>query len=210
MTLNEKKLSFEKKLRSKSKKFKTRINSEATLLNNFTNKCNKKLIRLIDGNFILSSKEKQKKKNKNVNFDITKLLLDDKISKKVFIKYARDNNHTIKPIIRRTIKDLTKFDKSSDILGKNYFIKNVNNMPTDLALYFIGKLYPTRHIKFELKEYRQKRKELKLKENEYKVKKARERAKTNLFKMKQLEYSLSNEKDAYFNSDKRQVMNFSD
>ena len=205
LTLNEKKWSFEKKLRNKSRKFKTRINSEAKILNNCTDKCNKKLIKIIDGNFILSSKEKQKNKNKNINFDITKLLLDDKIPKKVFKKHARENN-TMKPIIRKTIKDLTKFDKSNKNLGKNYFIKNINNMPTDLALFFIGKLYPTKHIKFELKEYTQKRKELKLIENEYKVKKARERAKFNLFKMKQLEYSLSNEKDAYFNGDKNKII----
>ena len=209
LTLNEKKLSFEKKLRKKSRKFKTRINSEVKILNNCTDKCNKKLIKIIDGNIVLSSKEKQKKKNKNINFDITKLLLDDKIPKKVFKKHARDNN-TMKPIIRKTIKDLTKFDKSNKNLGKDYFIKNINNMPTDLALFFIGKLYPTKHIKFELKEYTQKRKELKLIENEFKVKKARERAKFNLFKMKQLEYSLSNEKDAYFNGDKNKNINNKD
>ena len=204
-SLTEKK-TFTKYLKGKTKKFKSRINSEVKLLNNCTNKCNKKLIKLIDGNFILSSKDKQKNRNKNVNFDITKLLLDDKIPKKVFIKYARNNN-TIKPIVQKTVKDLTKFDKRNKNLGKNYFIKNINRMPTDLALYFIEELYPTKHIKFELKEYSQKRKEQKILENEYKITQARERAKHNLFKMKQLEYSLSNEKDAYFNSENNKIIN---
>ena len=203
--LNEKN-SFDKYLRRKKRKVKNRINSEAKLLNNCTNKCNKKLIKLIDKNFILDSKQKQKYQSKNVNFDITKLLLDDKIPKKVFVNYAKSLN-TIKPIVKKTLHDLTKFDKRDKNLGKKYFIKNINNMPTDLALYFIGELYQTSHVKFGLKEYERKREEQKLIKDEINLKKLRIKSKDNLFRMKQLEYILLNERDAFFNSEKEKIKN---
>ena len=194
------KSSFEKYLRRKNKKFKNKLNSEVKILNNYTNKCNKKLIKLIDSNFLVSAKDKKKKQNKKANFDITRLLLDDEISKKFFAKFDRAQN-TIKPIVRRAIKDLTKFDKRNKDLGRKNFIKNINNMPTDLALFFIEELYRTSHIKFELKEYKQKRDEIKLLDEQARIRHCRERAKNNLFKMKKLEYNLLNEKDAYFNGE---------
>ena len=199
LTLKQKS-SFERLLRRKNKKFKNKFNSEVKLLNNYTNKCNNKLIKLIDSNFLVSAKEKKKKQNKKVNFDITRLLLDDEISKKFFAKFDRTKN-TIKPIVRRAVKDLTKFDKRNKDLGKKNFIKNINNMPTNLALFFIEELYRTSHIKFELKEYKQKRDELKLLDEQTRIRHCRERAKNNLFKMQKLEYNLLNEKDAYFNGE---------
>ena len=199
ITLNQKS-SFEKYLRRKNKKFKNKFNSEVKLLNNFTNKCNNKLIKLIDSNFLISAKDKKKKQNKKANFDITRLLLDDEISKKFFAKFDRAKN-TIKPIVKRAVKDLTKFDKRNKDLGRKNFIKNINNMPTDLALFFIEELYRTSHIKFELKEYKQKRDELKLLDEQTRIRHCRERAKNNLFKMQKLEYNLLNEKDAYFNGE---------
>ena len=199
MSLNQKS-SFEKYLRRKKRKFKNKFNSEVQLLNNFTNKCNKKLIKLIDSNFLISTKDKKKRQNKKVNFDITRLLLDDEISKKFFAKFDRTKN-TIKPIVKRAVKDLNKFDKRNKDLGKKNFIKNINNMPTDLALFFIEELYRTSHIKFELKEYKQKRDELKLLDEQTRIRHCRERAKNNLFKMQKLEYNLLNEKDAYFNGE---------
>ena len=198
--------SFKKYLIKKSKKFKNRINSEAKILNNCTNKCNEKLIKLIDKNFILNSKDKKNNQTKNANFDMTKLLLDDKIPKKVFIKYAK-NLDTIKPIFKKTVNDLTKFDKRDKNLGKKYFIKNINNMPTNLALYFIGQLYETKHIKFGLKEFEQKREEEKMIKEEQKLKQLRIKSKNNLFKMKQLEYVLLNEKDAFFHKENEKIKN---
>lgn len=202
LTLKQK-TSFEKRyLRRKNKKFKNKLNSEVQLLNNYTNKCNNKLIKLIDNNFLISAKEKKKKQNKKINFDITRLLLDDEISKKFFAKFDRTKN-TIKPIVNRAVKDLTKFDKRNKDLGRKNFIKNINNMPTDLALFFIEELYraKTSHIKFELKEYKQKRDEIKLLDEQTRIRHCRERAKNNLFKMQKLEYNLLNEKDAYFNGE---------
>ena len=198
--------SFEKYIKSKNKKYKKRINSEVKILNNYTNKCNKKLIKLIDTNFILSSKEKQKNKNKNVNFDITKLLLDDKIPKKVFIKYAKNKN-TIKPIFKETVNHLTSFDNKNKDLTKKYFIKNINNIPTELALYFIGELYETNHIKFGLKEFTQKRDEQKLINDKKNLKMLRIKSKNHLYKIKQLEYILSNEKEAFFKKENEKVNN---
>ena len=197
--------SFDKILR-KTKKFKTRLNSEVKLLNDCTNKCNKKLIKLIDNNFILSSKERQKNRTKNVNFDITKLLLDDKIPKKVFINYAKNFN-TIKPIFRKTINDIKKFDKRDKDFGKKNFIKNINNIPTELALFFIGELYQTNHIKFSLKEFKRKREEIKLEKDEKNLKKLRIKSKNHLFRMKQLEYILLNEKDSFFNREDEKAKN---
>ena len=198
--------SFDKFLKKKTKKVKSRINSEAKLLNNYTNKCNKKLIKLIDKNFTLNSKQKQLNQNKNVNFDITKLLLDDKIPKKVFINYAKNLN-TIKPIVKKTVDDLTRFDKRNKILGQKYFIKHINNMPTELALHFIGELYQTNHIKFGLKEYERKREEEQSMKDEKILKKLRIKSKDHLFKMKQLEYILLNERDAFFHNENEKINN---
>ena len=149
---------------------------------------------------MISTKDRKKKQNKKANFDITRLLLDDEISKKFFAKFDRTKN-TIKPIVKRAVKDLNKFDKRNKDLGRKNFIKNINNMPTDLALFFIEELYRTSHIKFELKEYKQKRDELKLLDEQTRIRHCRERAKNNLFKMQKLEYNLLNEKDAYFNGE---------
>ena len=204
-TLSEKN-SFDKYLKKKTKNFKNRINSEVKVLNNCTNKCNKKLIKLIDKNFILNSKQKQSNKNKNDNFDITKLLLDDKIPKKVFIKYAK-NQKTIKPVFKKTVDDLTKFGKINKELGQQSFIKNINNFNTELALYFIGKLFPTKHIKFRLKEYERKREELKTIKDMAKLKKLRAKSKNNLFKIKQLEYVLLNKKDEFFKNENEKKKN---
>ena len=198
--------SFDKFLKKKTKKVKNRINSEAKLLNNYTNKCNKKLIKLIDKNFTLNSKQKQHNQNKNVNFDITKLLLDDKIPKKVFINYAKNLN-TIKPIVKKTVDDLTRFDKRNKILGQKYFIKHINDMPTELALHFIGELYQTNHIKFGLKEYERKREEEQSIKDEKILKKLRIKSKDHLFKMKQLEYILLNERDAFFHNENEKMKN---
>ena len=204
-TLSEKN-SFDKYLKKKTKNFKNRINSEVKVLNNCTNKCNKKLIKLIDKNFILNSKQKQNNKNKNDNFDITKLLLDDKIPKKVFIKYAK-NQKTIKPVFKKTVNDLTKFGKINKELGQQSFIKNINNFNTELALYFIGKLFPTKHIKFRLKEYERKREELKTIKDMANLKKLRAKSKNNLFKIKQLEYVLLNKKDEFFKNENEKKKN---
>ena len=204
-TLNEKN-SFDKYLKKKVNNFKKQINSEVKVLNNYTNKCNKKLIKLIDKNFILNAKQKQSNKNKNDNFDITKLLLDDKIPKKVFIKYAKNMN-TIKPIFKKTINDLKKFDKINKDLGQKYFIKNINNMNTELALYFIGRLYQTKKIKFRLKEYEKKREELKLIKDKATLKKLRIKSKNNLFRIKQLEYALLSKKDEFFKNEKEKKKN---
>ena len=198
--------SFDKYLKRKTKKYKKRINSEAKILNNYTNKCNKKLIKLIDKNFILNSKEKQKNKYKNVNFDITKLLLDDKIPKKVFIKYARNLN-TIKPIFKKTVDDLTRFDKRNKSLGQKYFIKNINNIPTEMQLFFIGELFQTNHIKFGLKEYSRKREEQKLINEKKNLKLLRIKSKNHLFKIKQLEYNLSNKREAFFKKENDKIHN---
>ena len=190
------KLSFDKFLKNKSKRFKTRLNSEVLLLNKFTDKCNNKLIKLIDRNFLVSSKEKIKNENKKVNFDITKLLLDDKLSKKVIQKFNK-TSETIKPIVKRAIKDSNKFDKRNLNYERKNFIKNINHMNDDLILFFIDELYKykTNHIKFELKEFAEKRKEKKKIEEENKIKNIRHQAKHNLFKMQQLEYNLMNEKN---------------
>ena len=186
----DEKNSFEKFFKRKTKKFKNRINSEVKILNNYTNKCNKKLIKLIDQNFIINSKEKQKIKTKNVNFDITKLLLDDKRPKILFKKYAKSFN-TIKPIFNKTINDLQKFDKRNKYLGKKYFIQNINKMPTELALFFIGEFFKTKHIKFSLKEFTRKREEKKLEDEENNLRKLRIKSKNHLFRLKQFEYMLN-------------------
>ena len=80
-------------------------------------------------------------------------------------------------------------------------------MPTELALHFIGELYQTNHIKFGLKEYERKREEEQSMKDEKILKKLRIKSKDNLFKMKQLEYILLNERDAFFHNENEKINN---
>ncbi len=64
-------------------------------------------------------------------------------------------------------------------------------MPTELALFFIGEFFKTKHIKFSLKEFTRKREEKKLEDEENNLRKLRLKSKNHLFRLKQFEYMLN-------------------
>ena len=148
------------------KKFKEDFNKNANLLNNFINKSNKRLVKLIDHNFTKKIERnvlKQAQRKENIN--LIKSIMDKKITKKI-IRNINKQKKIAKSVLSMSQKDenLLKNNKKSE---EKYFIENVINMEDDVALFYIGKLFNTKYIKFPIKEYNKKRLEIKKKkENE--------------------------------------------
>ena len=148
------------------KKFKEDFNKNANLLNNFINKSNKRLVKLIDHNFtkkIERNVVKQAQRKENIN--LIKSIMNKKIQKKI-IRNINKQKKIAKSVLSMSQKDenLLKNNKKSE---EKYFIENVINMEDDVALFYIGKLFNTKYIKFPIKEYNKKRLEIKKKkENE--------------------------------------------
>ena len=183
----------------KSKKFVKRINSKVQDLNSVASKCNNDLIKIIYIN--QGSKIKRKSKVYYLkNFDIINELLSDKKTKKKLISYQKKINkkETLKKFMHEANGQKSDLDKKNKKLEKKNFIKNINHLPDDLALYMVGNLYKTNKIKFSLKETANKRKLEKQIKNKNNSQNIRNKAKYNYVKMIRLENDLTSEKETFY------------
>ena len=176
------------------KKFKNSIDNETNLLEQYMNNCNKRLVKLIDCNILkkikIKSFEEIKKRN---NFDLVKDLVDKKISKKLLKKYNKDDRK-IKPILKMSQSDEDNLTHNKK-LEKKYFLKHYKNMEDNIALFFVGDLFKTKHIKFQLKEFREQRNEIKKKKDKENLMKIKRRLSWNNFKIRKIKFILMNKND---------------
>jgi len=171
--------------------FKTNIDNQTNLLNKYMNKCNKRLVKIIDGNLrkkIETNEVKIIKRKHNAN--LVKDLLDKKISKKILKKYNKSMK-TIKPVLKMSQNDEKDLNKNKDKnADKNYFLNNYKNMDDNLALFYVGELYNTKNIKLQLKEIVEKRNELKNKIEKEKLLRIKQKLNTNSFTIRRIRFRI--------------------
>ena len=171
--------------------FKTNIDNQTNLLNKYMNKCNKRLVKIIDGNLrkkIETNEVKIIKRKHNAN--LVKDLLDKKISKKILKKYNKSMK-TIKPVLKMSQNDEKDLNKNKDKnADKNYFLNNYKNMDDNLALFYVGELYNTKNIKLQLKEIVEKRNELKNKIEKEKLLRIKQKLNTNSFTIRKIRFRI--------------------
>ena len=171
--------------------FKTNIDNQTNLLNKYMNKCNKRLVKIIDGNLrkkIETNEVKIIKRKHNAN--LVKDLLDKKISKKILKKYNKSMK-TIKPVLKMSQNDEKDLNKNKGKnADKNYFLNNYKNMDDNLALFYVGELYNTKNIKLQLKEIVEKRNELKNKIEKEKLLRIKQKLNTNSFTIRRIRFRI--------------------
>ena len=171
--------------------FKTNIDNQTNLLNKYMNKCNKRLVKIIDGNLrkkIETNEVKIIKRKHNAN--LVKDLLDKNISKKILKKYNKSMK-TIKPVLKMSQNDEKDLNKNKDKnADKNYFLNNYKNMDDNLALFYVGELYNTKNIKLQLKEIVEKRNELKNKIEKEKLLRIKQKLNTNSFTIRKIRFRI--------------------
>ena len=171
------------------KKFKEDFNKNANLLNNFINKSNKRLVKLIDHNFTKNvEKNALKQVQRKENFNLIKIIMDKKITKKIIRNFNKPNK-IAKSVLSMSQKDENKL-KNNKKSEEKYFIENVKNMDDDVALFYIGKLFDTKYIKFSLKEYKKKRIEIKKKKENDKFLEIKHRLDSNNELINKYKYKL--------------------
>ena len=174
------------------KKFKEDINKNANLLNNFINKSNKRLVKLIDHNYTKNIERNElKQTQRKENLNIIKAVMDKNISKKI-IKIFNKPKKIAKSVLSMSQKDENKL-KNNKKLEEKYFYENFKNMDDKLALFYIGKLFNTKYIKFPIKKYKKKRIEIKKQKENEKILKIKNRLDLNSELINKYKYNLIQE-----------------
>ena len=182
-----------------SKKYVKRISSKVQDLNSVTSKCNDDLIKLIYINHDLKIKQNNKIDNRK-NFDINELLSDKKQVKQLISYQKRKNNkENLEKFVQKAAVEALDLGKKNKKFEKKNFVKNINHLPDELALYMVGNLFKTNKVRFNLEEVKNKRKVEKEIKNRNIVQKTRKKAKYNYVKIIRLRNDLSVEKDTFYN-----------
>ena len=173
----------------KKLKYKRTLDSKIVGLKTYINRCNNKLIKLIDLNQTSVSKNSFSLKENNENNVDIKQLLTDKNSR---LK-KEGGEIKIKQIFKDAKTSLDKNITKNPKKDKRNFKKQIYRISDDMALFMVDKLYKTEidlkckrseEIEFELD--RKKRKE----QNNSKLEKIRERTKQNYNQMIHLKTQL--------------------
>ena len=180
-----------------TKTFHNDFNTNVQNLNNHTINCNKKLIKLINGN--IKEKKKDKKEENQEVINLKSILIDKKDLKKK--KKKVNNMKQIKGLIKKAKKDiegeatidkirkkeLKKFGKSLNIMNNEYALIKVSELFTKAQLKKKG----TNYFQEELERLKKK------KMREKKVFHSRKTAKMNYLKMVKLKNNLIIIKDKF-------------
>ena len=171
------------------KKFKTKFYHDTKLLKNFINKCNKNLVKIINSNFtkkIEIDKVKIMKKKDNAN--LVRALTEKNLSNKV-LKKINKQNRTIKSVLKMSQNDDRKL-RTNENMEEKFFIKNYKNMKDDAALFFIGKLFNTKNIRFHLNDIKKQRNEIKKKIEKDKILRIKRKLNTNNYIIRKFKFNL--------------------
>ena len=146
-------------LRKKKLKFKNNINDQITQLNQYTNKCNTELIKLIDGNNDDNLKERKKViLNKN-KLDIKEILIGEKKSKKNNEneqinkeKGKEKEKDTIKNLIKVAIYDMgDNYGETDPKVREKNLKRHVNHISDEDALEMVDRLIE-KHKLYDFRE----------------------------------------------------------
>ena len=146
-------------LKNKHHKFKYKLDNQITKLNQYTNKCNTELIKLIDINNDDNYTERKKKYLNRNKLDIKGILIEKKYNKKIETDSETDNDEiekeskTEKPIeIKDTIKTILESARSDlkDNFGgqlvplnkEKILKKQINNITDEQALGLVEDFLP--------------------------------------------------------------------
>ena len=156
-------------------------------------KNNNRLVKLIDRNFHITKKSNSEKEiQKEEEFKLIKIMFDNKNTYKVIRKYKKPDTK-IKPILKMSQNDENKINDKKNLL-KKFFFEHYKSMEDNMALSFVGELFNTKYIKFQLKEFRDKRREIKKKMDEEKLEKIKRKIVVNNIKIRKMKFSLENKK----------------
>ena len=177
-------------------KFTKNLYKKTDLLKNLMTKNNNRLVKLIDRNFQKKINSNSVKEiNRKEQFKLIKAVFGDKNTNKIIKKYKKLDKK-IKPILKMSQKDENQLITKKN-LNKKFFLKNYKNMEDNWALTFVGKLYNTKYIKFQLKEFRDKRKEIEKKIEKENLDKIRKKIILNNIKLEKIKYILLDKKNKF-------------
>ena len=129
-------------LKKKNIKFKNNLNNQIDRLNQYNNKCNTELIKLIDGNNDDNYKERKKKIINKTKLDIKEILVGKKkkIDKKESLILNKEKD-TIKSLIKIAIYDMGDNYGESDPKKKEKILKKgINHFTDEQALKMIDNM----------------------------------------------------------------------
>ena len=129
-------------LKKKNIKFKNNLNSQIDKLNQYNNKCNTELIKLIDGNNDDNYKERKMKIINKTKLDIKEILVGKKknIDKKESLILNKEKD-TIKSLIKVAIYDMGDNYGESDLKKKEKMLKKgINHFTDEQALKMIDNM----------------------------------------------------------------------
>ena len=157
---------------------------------------NKRLVKIIDynkGKKIKTDTKQEKKRIDNIN--LVKSLVDKKTSKKILSKFYKEGKN-FKQILKMSQEDDKNINRNKKVELK-YFLKNYKNMEDNIALYFVGDLFNTKNIKFQLKEYQEQRNAIKEKMEKEEINRIKKRLITNSYLIRKKRFILmsKNNKD---------------
>ena len=185
-------------------KFKSNINDQISQLNQYTNKCNTELIKLIDGNNDNNFKER-KEKNLNKNkLDIKNILIDEKKSKnksenQIQFKEKEKVKDTIKSLIKSAIYD--SVDKKSDYtnpkIKEKLLKRHINHITDEEALNIIEDIVE-KGKELDIREIIGINNNLSKRENNMNI--VRQKVENNYIKMIKLKNILNIDKTKFLNS----------
>ena len=178
------------------KRFKYNFLYKANLLNKNMKQNNKRLVKIIDynkGKKIKTDTKQEKKRIDNIN--LVKSLVDKKTSKKILSKFYKEGKN-FKQILKMSQEDDKNINRNKKVELK-YFLKNYKNMEDNIALYFVGDLFNTKNIKFQLKEYQEQRNAIKEKMEKEEINRIKKRLITNSYLIRKKRFILmsKNNKD---------------
>ena len=171
------------------KKFKTKFYNDTKLLNNFINKCNKNLVKIINSNLTKKIEiDKVKIMKKKDNDKLVRALTEKNLSNKV-LKKINKQNRTIKSVLKMSQNDDRKLSTNENIEEK-FFLQNYKNMKDDTALFFIGKLFNTKNIRFHLNDIKKQRNEKNKKIQKDKILRIKRKLNTNNYLIQKFKFNL--------------------
>lgn len=144
-------------LKKKKLKFKNNINDQITQLNQYTNKCNTELIKLIDGNNDDNFKERKKVILSKNKLDIKEILIGEEKSKKnseneKISKEVEKEKDTIKNLIKVAIYDTgDNYGLTDPKVREKNLKRTVNYISDEDALNMVDRLIE-KHKLFDFRE----------------------------------------------------------
>ena len=185
------------KFRILSTKFKSKFDNKISNLNKYTNKCNNKLYKLIDGNNTENATVKEQAMLKKDKLDLKEVLFG-----KDFPKKKKDNvvkNENIKTIVKNITYE--EENKKNKILLR----KKINNIPDDLALEMVEYSVRNKRKEFNLKEILKGSERKKTEVEEKRIKNSRKKLEANYIKMIKLEKNIFYEQAKILSEEKKKI-----